>query len=139
VSSGASSGKSSNFDDQDTPEYADGYKTKNQNKLSSKNIRLVDWNVETLQKFLKQIVARRNCSLRGFFSKKGPNEEIYKDPGCKMVVHEIKEIIKLPKFDRITEAKQQAVKVELDENVVDQLKNYIATIASMYNDTHCKS
>jgi Adenylate and Guanylate cyclase catalytic domain len=105
----------------------------------SKISRLVGWNTETLLKLLKEIVARRNCTLRNFFMKRSPNEEIYKHIEGKMVVDEIKEIITLPKFDRITAMNQQDIStIELDQEVVDQLQDYITAVASLYNDNPCK-
>lgn len=108
-------------------------------KLSKKTMRLVEWNVETLLKLLKEIVARRNCALRNFFMMRGPNEEIFKPVEGKMVVDEIKEIIELPKFDSITAMNQQDIStIELDDVVVDQLRDYIATVAGRYNDNPCE-
>lgn len=108
-------------------------------KLSKKTNRLVEWNVEMLLKLLKEIVARRNCALRNFFMMRGPNEEIFKSVDGKMVVDEIKEIIELPKFDRITAMNQQDIStIELDDEVVDQLTDYIATVAKLYNNNPCE-
>jgi hypothetical protein len=43
-------------------------------ELRAKKARLIDWNVDCLQKLLKQIVARRNAV--GIIDGTAPNEEI---------------------------------------------------------------
>ena len=124
---------------------------KEEKKLSNKYIRLVGWNVETLLKLLKEIVARRNGSLRNFSVKRRPNEvpfeparsdvtfEKFEPVEGKMAVQEIVEIITLPKFDRLTAMNQKdSSTIDLDTEVVEQLQVYITTVASLYNSNPCE-
>ena len=95
--------------------------------------RLVSWNVETLHRLLKQVVARRSAmgknrapsstSLRidEFSIKQGKN-----------FVDEIVEIIELPEFNAKDGVEEDPSKVVIDPEAVDQLREYVTCIAAMY-------
>ena len=115
-----------------------------------KHLRLVDWTVEILQQLLKQVVARRMCldaakekssteasAAREKSSTEASNARhstpIFTKPQNQMVLDEVCEIIRLPKFD--AEALKNQVKPEsivLDEAVLSQLHEYVAGIAALY-------
>ena len=111
--------------------------------------RLVDWNVQMLLEFLKQIVARRNArnakkdkassrtARRGSSRElKGTNTE---EKGMAMPtmddafnpLDEVREIIRLPEFDAKA-AKNASAEVEIDPVVVTQLSQYVSCVAKMY-------
>ena len=101
-----------------------------------KHQRLVDWNVEILQRLLKQIVARRQC-----LETSKPRNSIHSKaaPPCfapmknQTVLDEVCEIITLPKFD--AQAVRKQVKPEsivLGEQVLEQLQSFVSGIAALY-------
>eukprot|EP00522_Entomoneis_paludosa_P013724 CAMPEP_0172441438 /NCGR_PEP_ID=MMETSP1065-20121228/1982_1 /TAXON_ID=265537 /ORGANISM="Amphiprora paludosa, Strain CCMP125" /LENGTH=1154 /DNA_ID=CAMNT_0013190803 /DNA_START=176 /DNA_END=3640 /DNA_ORIENTATION=+ len=95
--------------------------------------RLVAWNCDILAKLLTQIVARREsrstepdavAEIRKLEEQYGSN---------RYVLSEVQEIVRLPKF----EADSQRVdpwSVQLGEEVLNQLKDYVQTLAAMYRD-----
>eukprot|EP00523_Entomoneis_sp_CCMP467_P001058 CAMPEP_0168743416 /NCGR_PEP_ID=MMETSP0724-20121128/13565_1 /TAXON_ID=265536 /ORGANISM="Amphiprora sp., Strain CCMP467" /LENGTH=1154 /DNA_ID=CAMNT_0008791045 /DNA_START=91 /DNA_END=3556 /DNA_ORIENTATION=+ len=95
--------------------------------------RLVAWNCDILAKLLTQIVARREsrrtdpdpvADIRKLEEQYGSN---------RYVLSEVQEIVRLPKF----EADSQRVdpwSVQLSEEVLSQLKDYVQTLAAMYRD-----
>jgi len=95
--------------------------------------RLVAWNCDILAKLLTQIVARRESRR----TVPDPVGEIRKleEQYCsnRYVLSEVQEIVRLPKF----EAESQRVdpwSVQLSEDVLSQLKDYVQTLAAMYRD-----
>jgi DNA primase len=106
-------------------------------KTNRRNQRLVDWNSELLLQLLKHVVARRET--RQLSTGPTPAEltaTARKIGAGSMVVEEVAEIIELPEFiitNRIAQLQQQ-----LSAEVVKQLYDYVAKIASMYNDNPCK-
>ena len=100
-----------------------------------KHHRLVEWNVEILQRLLKQVAARRNCL---------PEEQQAHSVGSPIpskgmpctgatVLDEVCEIITLPEFN--AEAVRQQVKPEsivLGPEVLEQLHEYVSGIAALY-------
>ena len=112
-------------------------------QLSSKVQRLVDWNVDLLQRNLKAIVARRNArkSVFGINSHKNQKNQIAqmertigKSNNGKIVLDEVTEIVQLPHFDAVvTRNQMDPCKVQLPANVKSQLRDYVETVAKMYN------
>lgn len=101
--------------------------------------RLIDWNVESLARLMKQIVARRNAWNQASSESFGrpPSEEAL-DKG-ETFLDEVKEIIKLPKFDASLVRKQDDVEsIVLPIDAVEELRDYVTCIASMYRDNPCK-
>jgi hypothetical protein len=105
--------------------------------------RWVEWNVSVFTTLLKQIVARRECASTAGYSRSLASSSVTSGTGSDtageglptMPLLEVKEIIELPKFDKKA-AKQQSdasSKVELPKKVVDELKDYIKSVAAMYN------
>lgn len=116
---------------------------------SEKTARLIDWNCDVLLRLMKQIVARRRAmakmkqSIVGLNSLKtsrraslngslhGASMDESNENGT--VIDEVMEIITLPKLDlKITKAQEDADSVELPDEVVSQLMEYVSNIAAMY-------
>ena len=103
-----------------------------------KHQRLVDWNVEILQRLLKQIVARRMC--HGEAKQKSKVFPVADgatrcQTNSQTVLDEVCEIIPLPRYD--ADAVCQQVKPEtivLSEAVLEQLMAYVLGIAALYRD-----
>jgi hypothetical protein len=99
---------------------------------SKKQDRLVDWNVDLLVSHMKKIAARRKAAD----VKCDPASElIYTPPYGKTCLDEVAEIIKLPKFDAALAVKEKAfATIEIDAQVVEQLREVVSTIALAYVD-----
>jgi len=95
--------------------------------------RLVAWNCDILAKLLTQIVARRE-SRRTEPDPVGDIRKLEEQYGSnRYVLSEVQEIVRLPKY----EADSQRVdpwSVQLGEEVLSQLKDYVQTLAAMYRD-----
>jgi len=94
--------------------------------------RLVDWNVDVLIRLLKKVIAKRlSQSGRLLVS----NEDFESNQASSVPIDEVTEIIALPSFDAES-AKDQIDPnaIELDEEVVCQLRDFVIGIASMYRD-----
>jgi hypothetical protein len=103
--------------------------------MNKKMSRLVEWNVEVLAGSLRLIVARRGNET----PEKVPSivkrleSQILSRPG--MVLDEVEEIVSLPKFDgKYTGAYVDPHSVQLPLEVMDQLRDYVATIAGNYRE-----
>jgi class 3 adenylate cyclase len=96
--------------------------------LDDKTKRLVNWNVQVLLRFLKQIVARRGKS--DHVDGNDDWDDITQQNVA--VVDEVAEIIALPKFSLMAEANDKSV--QINEEVEAQLHDYVATIATMYRN-----
>jgi hypothetical protein len=112
-----------------------GKKSSDSDELSDKHKRLVSWNLAVLVRLLKQSVARRQASGLNPV----PVDDTYLVPAdVKSVLEEVKEIIMLPKFDAAAAKNQTADEVEIGEEVVSQLSDFITRIAKIYRDNPCK-
>eukprot|EP00538_Stauroneis_constricta_P012395 CAMPEP_0119571056 /NCGR_PEP_ID=MMETSP1352-20130426/43927_1 /TAXON_ID=265584 /ORGANISM="Stauroneis constricta, Strain CCMP1120" /LENGTH=1560 /DNA_ID=CAMNT_0007620735 /DNA_START=72 /DNA_END=4756 /DNA_ORIENTATION=- len=101
--------------------------------------RLVQWNVEILKKLLKQIIAKRQetepvqCDseeMRSFELQLTRN---------RMVLDEVVEIISLPKYKNkpsSLKAKVDVKNVKIPDEVVEQLKQFVYTIAALHKRTN---
>ena len=107
-------------------------------KLSPKAHRLVKWNVEIIMRLLKQVVSRRNETIKKNTKDNSASQEFTvatsRASGL-TVIDEVKEIIELPEFDvKAARNQQDPSMVQLDPAVESQLFDYVALIASMYRD-----
>ena len=99
--------------------------------------RLVRWNAEVLHKLLKQIVARR-IAVDARNKEKGVEVEENNDPvlwpkSGLTPLEEFQEIIQLPEFDEfVAKHEPDPETIEIDEEVVGQLNDFVRIIASMY-------
>jgi hypothetical protein len=105
--------------------------------ISSEKIsRLIDWNVDTLLRLLKRVVAFRKAQGKSAFRSAGaaPFETNFGAAGLTSVVNEVTEIINLPQVDAKGNLTESAVdSVTLPPEVVEQLYTFVASIAALYN------
>jgi hypothetical protein len=93
--------------------------------------RLVDWNVEMLQRLLMTLVAKRNAS--GFVS--DPNLPIIDLDDDKTYLDEISDTIEFPAFDETTSPdKLDSESVDLGFEIISQLRDYVTLMASKFRD-----
>jgi hypothetical protein len=103
--------------------------------MMDKTMRLVDWNVDIMKRVLKQIVAHRQAAKPNRNDQRGAL--IAHDPkrvlvGSGMPLNEVVEIVSLPQFDAKIATKQLDSKnVELPDNTVQQLREFVMNIAAM--------
>jgi hypothetical protein len=93
--------------------------------------RIIDWNSELLLELLRLVVARRPEQVLN-----GTEDltSIARQMGShSMVVEEVAEIIEMPPFLQLSSSY-----CELSDKVVAQLRQYVAKLATMYNDNPCK-
>jgi class 3 adenylate cyclase len=95
-------------------------------EMSDKTRRLVDWMVEMLSRSLKKIVAMREDDILPELAA----VDLFGMEGT--VLDEVKEIIPLP--GQAVPYKRDPESIRLDENVKDQLHDYVCKIATMYRD-----
>jgi hypothetical protein len=88
--------------------------------------RLIDWNVDVLQKQLQKIIAMRKAAP------KTCEELAVQYPNGSTVLDEVKEVI--PLSTKSHNYKQNPDEIELSRQVLSQLRDYVAAIASMYRD-----
>lgn len=131
-----------------------------QSETASKTARLVDWNVDIMQRLLRQIEARRAAQTEraqkekqstqarpgsGDFATKSmepvgkqycePIETPHSEDPNIIYTEEVKEIISLPEFDSKAARKiENAESVVLSGDVVDQLHGFVSTISRLYNE-----
>jgi hypothetical protein len=106
--------------------------------IDDKIQRLVDWNSEVLGRLTRQIVAKRNASLKGTTfeaSSKGISSAKILPIGA-TVLDEVEEIIELPEFDAdVVRNQEDPESIELDKVVLSQLREYVVTVATMHSDS----
>lgn len=101
--------------------------------------RITDWTAEVMSGLLKEIVtSRKNAgtprasreNLRVLERKVSLNSQA----GKRTVIDEVQEIIELPDFHTKKTKTRKVCVVPLDQQVLQELRNYIRTIALLYND-----
>ena len=99
--------------------------------------RLIGWNTDVLGRLIKQIVARRNAASK-LGKQQATGSQLGQFPAQeqgKTVIDEVKEIIHLPEFDaEVAENQQDPSDVVLDEGVMDELRAFVGTIATLYRE-----
>jgi len=99
--------------------------------LPPKMQRLVDWNADQLSRLLRAVIAKRNArKLSSSFSSKYDKNILRSGT----VLEEVKEVITLPNFDGAILSIQDPDSVELPEDVVQQLHDYVTKICMMYRN-----
>ena len=109
----------------------------------NKTMRLIDWQVDVLCRFLKQILARRNAEKQGQTGLSTDHQQNSlkwsQQPG-KICLDEVKEIIWLPEFDADAARNQDdPTTIELNDAVVSQLRAFITSIANLYRNNNFHS
>jgi class 3 adenylate cyclase len=108
--------------------------------IRNKHQRLVDYNVDLLCGHLRQLVARRMViAAAGRRDSEGlgpPELEAHRDSNKRsMVLEEVTETIKLPKFDpRAFKDHVDPDSVVLEPAVISQLKRYVTIVGAMYRN-----
>jgi Adenylate and Guanylate cyclase catalytic domain len=105
-------------------------------EANQRNERLVEWNSEILLELLHRVVARR-AALQGAGAPATLHQlvEVAQSIGNGLiVVEEVVEVIDMPEYV----CTRGSPDVELSEVVVDQLREFVGKVASMYNDNPCK-
>jgi Adenylate and Guanylate cyclase catalytic domain len=113
-----------------------------QQALENRNRSIADWMAEVLACLLKEVELRRRAeSLKSESLRKITELELStlnNKGGDSTVIDEVAEIIELPKFNALASAKQEAKAdmddVTLSQDVTDELRDFVRTIASLYND-----
>lgn len=99
--------------------------------------RLVRWNAEVLLKLLKQIVARR-VAVEARNKETGVEADDNHDPvlwpkSALTPLEEVQEIVHMTEFDAfVAKHEPDPETIEIDEDVVGQLNDFVRIIASMY-------
>ena len=108
--------------------------------MDEKTRRLVDWNLEIMAKLLKQVVSRRQAreELSSRKSKHVLSDLNRSGHGLEKtgtVLDEVKEVIMLPDFDpALADSTRSAKSIEFSEGIMNDLREFITRIASMYPD-----
>ena len=96
-------------------------------RISQKMERLINWNIDVLERLLRKIVARRMAL------KRKDNSVRWNKTSQKIVLDEVKEVIMLPEYD--------SKYVDLDADSITllprlryQLREFVTAIALMYHD-----
>ena len=118
---------------------------------TEKTARLIDWNCDVLLRLLKQIVARRRAmakykreSIVGLHNLKSSRRASMNGSAHGImdesnengtVIDEVSQIITLPKLDlKLAKAQEEADSIELEDEIVGQLNEYVSNIAAMYRE-----
>ena len=106
--------------------------------MNSKVRRLVQWNADILARLLRQIIAYRKASRAASHLPGTTNRSSTTSHGVEastMAINEVKEIIQLPEFDPIAARNQEDPEcIAIDTVVIEQLKEFVMMIATMYRD-----
>lgn len=98
--------------------------------MDAKTQRLIDWNVDMLARLLKHIVANRVNANKDVCEPLSPVRFVPEEG--KMVLDEVREIINLPRSNDSIVSMEDVEAVVLSPEVMTQLRDYVATIASLY-------
>jgi hypothetical protein len=105
-------------------------------EANQRNKRLVEWNSEILLELLHRVVARR-VALQGAGSPTTSRQlsDMAQSIGNGLiVVEEVVEVIDMPEYVCTKDSSD----VVVSEVVVNQLRDFVGKVASMYNDNPCK-
>ena len=100
---------------------------------AEKHQRLISWNTDILARLLTQIIARRESRQERPDTPekiRHLEESVGRDD---TVLSEVTEIIMLPPFEN-TASSIDPSRIELSEDVVNQLRDYVQTLAAMYRE-----
>jgi hypothetical protein len=103
--------------------------------FTAKTQRLIEWNVGVLADLLKQIDINRPATGETPVLISNPDTRSRSEDG-KSILDEVQEIITLPHFDKndAEDVLEDKDAVELGDEVMAQLREYVSTIASLYRD-----
>ena len=114
---------------------SDNFPDDNSSEIAAKKHRLIDWVVELLIERLKLVVAKRSTrskkgTIRNSSLKMHENDG---REGC-TVLDEVVEAIDLPKFDEKNVVQSSSKNVNIDQQVIRELHEFVSVIASTYRD-----
>lgn len=103
--------------------------------------RKIQWNADILLRMLRQIKARRNTEEKQGLDvrRRASVTDIDLVGGSsrahdQTVLDEVKEIIVLPEFNaEAAKHDEDPSKIELPEHIVDQMREYVTVVASLYH------
>lgn len=107
--------------------------------VDSKTKRLVEWNVTSLERLLRQIIVRRmarNGDRKNRRTSSAPKKLAFGKSGS-AVIDEVKEVIYLPELETDIVMKAEKINpqtIELLPEVLPQLTEYVTRIARLYHD-----
>jgi hypothetical protein len=134
-----SSGSEHSIKNTDQPEDASGVTTPHSvmaapiSTAAEKHQRLISWNTDILARLLTQIISRRESRQEKPDSPehiRNLEESIGRDD---TVLSEVQEIIMLPPFENSGNSIDPS-RIELSEDVINQLRDYVQTLAAMYRE-----
>lgn len=101
--------------------------------------RLVDWNVDVLHRQLRNLVAYRQAQEAAGVGRSVSTEPVVSEVTTRTPRMEIKEAIAMPNPDAVSAYYVQQggnASIEISPIVLDQLRDYIRTIAYMYRNSN---
>ena len=100
--------------------------------------RRVDWVAEVLLRLLKRIIAKRGVGTGGanLLKRRNKFDESVFTGNEGTVLEEVQEHISLPEYDSSCKLELNADSIELDPEIVRQVRSYVKGIASMYRGNH---
>lgn len=102
---------------------------------SDRMARLVDWNFDVLLRLLKMVVSFRESQGKAASKVIIPSYKSESNDGVSTVISEVKESISLPLGNaRGLNLQNDIESVSLSPNVVEQLYDFVRSIAALYND-----
>merc|ERR1712241_687796 len=99
--------------------------------------RLIDWNVDLFAGSIRKIIARRGPNKNSSKGKRKSDctTSSSGSNGSGTVLDEVVEIIELPSYDpKVSYLQEDHQSIRLDDKVMMQLRKYISTITSKYNE-----
>lgn len=109
-------------------------------EMIEKRNRIADWTVEILAGLLREIQVRRVAAP----GKPSTETQLRRLEGGSSfhengdtVISEVAEIVELPKFDAVAAQRETQIdvdEVDLSEEVFEELRDFVRTIASMYHE-----
>lgn len=99
----------------------------------AKHSRLVNWLCNMILHHLRPVLARRRALGMKDCE---PSSLVYKTSDGLTSLDEVQECIRLPKFDKLLQqyVEQDSSQIEIDDTVVEQLREFVTELASMYRD-----
>lgn len=131
-----SSNQSTSEDDAESKDFSTN---SDYNFIDDRMNRLIEWNVEILSKFLRQIVARNRTLPRRDGARFDPTE--HANSSVSSFLEEVKEIIHLPEFSKWVEnvdGSDSDSEDEMDDIIIAELRDFVTCVAGMYRNNPCK-
>jgi hypothetical protein len=116
---------------------ASGTDAMDSSRISSQTERLLNWNIDVLERLLKKIVSHRNAIGNPTGKQRNSSIVNWNRPHESMVLNEVKEVIKLPRYNsKYTDTHEDPDSIILDPLIRLQLREYVTAIAATYSDAN---